>query len=167
VKDKLIEIITPCLVWSLLRYNLVVCASNVAVMAVAGMSGSGIWSSGCGGCIVSECITIALLAVLGLCQSIRPVHSSASVAGVEAWWNGASASVRHLRISGFAGLLVASPEWRATSTRCVVVCWRRAVALLLLMMSDKEDLESGCDDEKENIDDCDSEDSCLEATSLT
>ena len=135
-------------------------------MAVAGMSGSGIWSSGCGGCIVGECITIALLAVFGLRQSTRPVHSSASVAGLMAWSNGASASGRHLRISGAADL-VASPEWRATSTRCVVICWRRAVALLLLMMSDEEDLEKGCDDEEENIDDCDGEDSCLEATSLT
>ena|ERR1700722_11181840 len=188
-KDKLIEIITPCLVVSSLRYNtsseltrahvrlpsilasvvvlhLVVCASNVVVMAIAGMSSSGIWSSSRGGCIVSECIAIALLAGLGLCQGIRPVHSGANVAGVVARLNGASAGSCHLRISGIADFLVASPEWRTTSTRCVVISWRWAVALLLLVMSDEEDLENGCDDEEEDIDDCDGEDGCLEATSL-
>ena len=186
-EDKLIEIITSCLVVSSLQYNasseltrahirlpsilasvvvlhLVVCAGDVAVMAIAGMSSSGIWSSGCDGCIVSECITIALLAVLGLCQGIRPIHSGASVAGVVAWSNGASAGGCYLRISGVADFLVASPEW---CTRCVVVGWRWAVALLLLVMSDEEDLENGGDDEEEDIDDCDSEDSCLEVTSLT
>lgn len=150
-EDKLIEFITPCLVVSSLQHNtsseftrahvrlpsilasvvvlhLVICASGVVVMAIAGMSSSGIWSSGCGGCIVSECITIALLAVLGLCQGIRPVHSGASVAGVVAWSNDTSAGGCHLRISGVADFLIVSPEWR---TRCVAVGWRWAVALLL------------------------------------
>jgi hypothetical protein len=186
-KDKLIEFITPCLVVSLLQHNtsseltrahvrlpsilasvvvlhLVVCASDVVVMAIAGMSSSGIWPSDRGGCIVSGCIAMALLAVLGLCLGIRPVHSGASVAGVVAWPNGASARGCHLCISGVADSLVASPEWR---TRCVVVGWRWAVSLFLIMMSDEEDLENGRDDEEEDVDDCNGEDSCLEAISLT
>jgi len=186
-KDKLIEIIPPCLVVSSLQYNtsseltrahvrlpsilasvvvlhLVVCASNGVAMAIAGKSSSGIWSSRGGDCIVSECITIALLAVLGLCQGIRPVHSGASVAGVVAGSNGASAGGCHLRISGVTDFLVASPEW---CTRCVVVGWRWAVSLLFLVMSDEEDLENGRDDEEEDIEDCNGEDSCLEVTSLT
>ena len=142
--------------------RLVVCSSDVVVVAVATVGGRGVWPSGRGRGIVSECITIAFLTVLGLCHRVRPVHGSASIAGVVAWSNRTSACGRHLSIPGVVDLLVASPERFAASTRCVVVGWRRAVALLFLVVSDEDDLEGGRDEEEEGVDDRDGEDGCLE-----
>lgn len=167
-REKLLfrSLIKPLLIslnnWLVLQ--LVVCSSDAVVSAIGAVSGRGVRTSRGGG-VVSECITITLVGVLGLCHSIWAVHRSTCVRGIVAWANGTSSG--HLSISRVMDLLVALPEWSAASTGGVVVRWRWAIALLFLVVADEEDLENGRDKEEEDVDDGDGEDGCLESAGTT
>ena len=145
--------------------QLVVGSSDAVVSAIAAMSSRGVRTIRGSGGVVSECITIAFVGVLGLCHSIRAVHRSTGVPGVVAWANGTSSG--HLGISSVVDLLIALPEWSAAGTRSVIVGWRWAIALLFLVVADEEDLDNGRNDEEEDVDDGDGEDGCLESAGTT
>ena len=101
--------------------QLVVCSSDAVVSAIATVSHRGVGTVRGSRGVVSKCITVAFVGVLGLCHSIRGVHRSTGVAGVMAWANGTSSG--HLGISRVVDLLVALPEWSAAGSGGVVVGW--------------------------------------------
>ena len=67
-------------------------------------------------------------------------------------------------------LVLALPELAASTCACtlgVVVGWRWAISLLLLVVLDQQDLPCGSDEEKEDADDGDSEDCGVEGADIT
>ena len=48
--------------------------------------------------------------------------------------------------------ILSLPEWASTSTRSVVIRWRRTVTFLVTMAASKEELNASRDDEQNTVD---------------
>ena len=117
------------------------------------------------------------------------VDSTASKSSIITWSNiamlfSSKAPSCEFRITSIVATSVATPEWTTTNTGCVVVGWGRSVTLLLLVMTDKENLEDGSEEEEDttngisigvkikeeirsHVDDGDRKDSFLQSASPT
>src|SRR5437763_2790379 len=116
-----------------------------------------------GGCGVrASRRVIPFLTVLGLHHRIWRIHRSARILGIVTWPDSTHAYSCHLGTLSVTDVPVASPERRSTLTVGVVVGRRRSIALLFLVVADKNDLQDGGDEKEEQVDDGDGEDGRLE-----
>jgi len=114
--------------------------------------------------VVSCCSLGVSIAVATLLSWSSVVDSGAGVASVMAWANTVlfSGDTTGSQLSIASVALVATPEWAATGARGIVVSWGWSIALLLAVMTDKEDLEDSGDQEQGDVDNSNSEDSLLQ-----
>jgi len=116
-------------------------------------------------------LAITWLTVLGFVKTAYTVASRCtSVASIVRWthcvMSACSTCSGQLGITGVVDSLVALPEWTSAGTRGVVVAWTWSVTLLLLVVTDKEDLNNGGEEEQEAQNDRDGEDRGVETASL-
>jgi len=73
----------------------------------------------------------------------------------------------HLCVASVVNLLVALPEWAATSSLGVVVLWAWAEALLFLVVARKQHLDDCGNQEEENVQDSQSEAGSVQAADVS
>lgn len=104
--------------------------------------------------VVCRLMAVAWLAILrlGRVRNMSTVHSrSGFMTGTKSRaWHSTGC---HLRILGASNLSVASPEWSTASAPGVIVLGTGAVALLFLVVTSKESLYNGGDEEEEDVED--------------